>query len=788
MITLKHIQKHYATGNRKVTALEDISLQFPKAGFVSILGQSGSGKTTLLNVIGGLDQYTSGDLIVDGTSTKSFTQENWDSYRNETIGFVFQSYNLIAHLSVLDNVTMALSLAGLSKKEAQAKAQAALERVGLSQHVNKQPSQLSGGQMQRVAIARAIVTDPQILLADEPTGALDSHTSEEVMQILAEISHEKLVIMVTHNEALAKAYSDRIIQLKDGEIIADSAPYQAEEEAGAKYQPAKTKMSFLAALSSSFKNLSTKKARTILIAIAGSIGFISIGLVLALSTGLSDYINSMQETTLATLPISISQEQVDITGQSPMMMSSDVKDPGKVIPRDLPGQKTHHNDFETAPMDGTPNFLTYLSDQLKQTNAIAQYQTGYQVKALTKDEEGNVIAMLPNHGNISNMSGFLSGQSLFSVLPDNATQVMKQYDVVAHEGETFTYPATANQAVIVLNADYSLSQETLSALGYGEGSSVDYQQLIGKTFRVLTNDQSFKEVNGQFVGESIDANRYDNGQEVTITAILRPKEEMTQMIATPIAYTTALNEQLMEKEEQSAIVKKQRDVGKQDNVLMPGANALNDTTYQQLMQGLGGTKTPTTILIYPATFAEREEIGQHIEQYNTKIEDEFGKDSDESQQKLIHFMDVSKLLTTSMSTLISALTVILTGFSSIALIVSSIMIGIIMYVSVVERTKEIGIMRAIGARAKDISRIFNAESFIIGLAAGVIGVGVASGLTLPINHFFANQFGAGAFHMYLKPEYALILVGLSLILTILAGAIPARIASRRVPVEALRDE
>lgn len=788
MIALKHIHKTYTAGDQTITALDDISLQFPEAGFVSILGQSGSGKTTLLNVIGGLDHYTSGDLIVDGTSTKAFSEVNWDSYRNETIGFVFQSYNLIAHLSVLDNVIMALSLAGISSHEAKQKAERALTRVGLAAHMYKQPSQLSGGQMQRVAIARAIVTNPQILLADEPTGALDSQTSEEIMQILAEISHEKLVIMVTHNEALAEAYSERIIQLKDGVILSDSKPYTATSASSVGYQPTKTAMSFWAALKSSFKNLSTKKARTILIAVAGSIGFISIGLVLALSTGLSGYIANMQETTLATLPITINQEQIDFTGQGPMMTTDGAKDPGKVIPRALPGQNTHHNDFEAKPTPNLPNFVDYLKEQLKSSKAISQFQTGYQFKALTKDEEGNVIPVLKEHNNANNMASFLTADSLFSVLPTNQEQVLQQYEVVAHTGDSFTYPIDRQQAVLVLNNDYSVSQETLEALGYAKEEAVPYQRLLNHTFRVLTNDQSFKEQQGQFIGTAIDNTRYNAGQEVTITAILRPKEQMNQMIATPIAYTAALHNELIDQEAHSAIVKKQQAVGNKDNVLVPGENVLDDTAYQQLLQRLGGSQIPTEILIYPETFADRETIGEKINDYNAHIETYAGKDSKEAQEKMIHFTDMSKLLTESMSTLISALTVILTGFSAISLVVSSIMIGIIMYVSVVERTKEIGIMRAIGARSKDISRIFNAEAFIIGLAAGGIGVGVASLLTIPINHFFATQFGAGAFHMVLKPEYAAILILLSLILTMLAGAIPAHIASRRVPVEALRDE
>ncbi|MDO4680859.1 MAG: ATP-binding cassette domain-containing protein [Aerococcus sp.] len=791
MITLKHIHKTYATGGETLTALDDISLTFPDAGFVSILGQSGSGKTTLLNVIGGLDQYTSGDLIVNGTSTKDFTQTNWDSYRNETIGFIFQSYNLIMHLSVLDNVTMALSLAGISSNEAQERAKKALEQVGLAEHLHKQPSQLSGGQMQRVAIARAIVTNPQILLADEPTGALDSQTSREIMQILSEISQDRLVIIVTHNEQLAEEYSQRIIQLQDGEIIADSNPHPESETTEAGYQPTKTAMSFWMALKSSFKNLSTKKARTILIAIAGSIGFIAIGLVLALSTGLGDYISEMQETTLATLPITIDQNQVDMSFQSPMSMNENPTNSGKVTPKERPGEQTHANDFTTSPMPNTANFLDYLKDKLKEKDAIAQFKTGYSLKALAKNADGEVIAAVPNHENVTNTAGFLSTDSLFSVLPSEQAQVMKQYEVVAHTGDTFTYPTKANQAVLILNHDYSISQDTLTVLGFSKDEEVPYQKLLNHSFRILNNDQAFQEANGQIVGRAVNEATYETGQPLTITAILRPKEESTGMgslLSTQIAYTEALQQEISNQEQHSTIVQKQKAAGTSDNVLMPGEQKINDQTYNQLLQQLGGSETPIEIAIYPATFKERETISDWINQYNQKIADHYGQDSDEIEQKQIHFLDMSKLLTESMSTLIAALTVILTGFSSIALVVSSIMIGIIMYVSVVERTKEIGIMRAIGARSKDISRIFNAEAFILGLAAGVIGVGVASGLTIPINHFFAQQFGVGTFHMALKGEYAVILVLLSLILTLLAGAIPARIASHRVPVEALRDE
>ena len=789
MLELKHISKSYQLGGQETVALNNINLSFNRNQFVSILGQSGSGKTTLLNIIGGLDQYTSGDLLVEGTSTKTFKDKDWDSYRNTTIGFVFQSYNLISHLSVLENVKMALSLTGIPAKESEKRALTALDEVGLSEHAHKRPNQLSGGQMQRVAIARALVNNPKILLADEPTGALDSKTSVQIMELIKKISHDRLVIMVTHNPELAEQYSDRIIRVADGAILEDTLPVSLVGQPKEGFKKTKTSMSFLAAIKSSMKNLLTKKTRTALVTLAGSIGIISIGLVLALSNGMKSYIDDLQKETLSGIPITISQTSAgnfESMTEAPNKNKTQKKTTKITIKDPI---TTHENLYDEDVLGTGETFINFLERKTKGKYSNLTYDTGYQMNVLTKNTKGHVQQVKKEAIDPNNPVSMFSMGSLLAKLPTNGENILSQYEVIASQNKQFTYPTSENELVLFVNYDNTLSKDISKALGLSDKETQEAEQLLGKEFRMIKNDHFYEKspVGDFFINQPIDKKMYDDGIETKIVAIMRPKEATASLMSASLGYTEKLESKMLSQEKNSSIVKFMKDHPK-TNALSPSNDEINEETHKSIMQTLGGDTSPTNISIYPSTFEERDAITKVVADYNQKVAKKFGENSDKYTKYMIEYTDMAEMMTGMMTTMLDTITVILTAFAAISLIVSSVMIGILTYVSVVERTKEIGIMRALGARKKDITRIFNAEAGLIGLISGILGVIITVLLCIPINVIVGKLIDMDGFKASLKPEYGIALIILSVILTLVAGFIPSKGAAKKDPVEALRTE
>lgn len=780
MLELKHITKIYNSGEEENRVLNDVSIRFGEHEFVSILGASGSGKTTLLNIIGGLDSYDEGDMIVDGTSTKSFKDKDWDSYRNGTIGFIFQNYQLISHLSVLENVKIALSISGLSNKESQERAVVALKDVGLEQHIHKKPNQLSGGQMQRVAIARALVTNPKIILADEPTGALDGSTSIQIMELIKKISQGKLVIMVTHNPELAEKCSSRIVRLSDGKIIEDTAPNpQIDSNKG--YKLGKTSMSFARAISSSFKNLLTKKVRSILTIFAASIGIIGITSVLAISSGMNGYIKSMQEDTLSTMPITISAADSGGIRTLSDRLAEKTENPIKEIKVAEQG-KTHQNRYTEDALGGKDgDFISYMKKHAKSYYKSLNFNTGYTLKAFVKDTDGQIHQIQDNV-----VRTLMVTTTNFAVLPTDETTITDKYRLVASEDKIFKYP-TGNQAILFLDSDGSLSEQQLAMLGYKGKNKVKVEELLGKEIHVLTNDQYFRQIGERFIPNEVTDSLYQEGQTLRITEIMQLKDATTTPFNGTIGYSQTFLNQLLEVEKSSAIVQAQ-EKSQTRSVLDISGEVLSEESYQTMMQQLGGDNTPTSLSFYAKSFEDRKKILQTIHTFNEDVAKKYGKNSNDYERYSVSYTDMAKTVSEAFTDIIGSVTFILTAFSGISLLVSSIMIGILIYVSVVERTKEIGILRALGSRKKDISRIFNAEAGLLGLSSGVLGIGIATLLTIPINQLVADSLNIKGFTANLSPENAAVLVALSIILTFFAGYIPSKIAARKNPVEALRTE
>ena len=773
MLQLKNIIKKYKTGGNDIEVLKSVNISFREREFVSILGASGSGKTTLLNIVGGLDKYTSGDMLFMGRSTTEFKDRDWDSYRNGTIGFVFQNYNLISHLSILENVKLALSISGESNKENDVKAKKVLEDVGLGEHINKKPNQLSGGQMQRVAIARALVTEPKVILADEPTGALDSKTSVQIMELIKEISKEKLVIMVTHNSELAKTYSDRIVRVKDGEIIEDTKPF-VEEVSNSGYSLKKTSMSFGSAIKSSFKNLLTKKFRTLMTIIASSIGIISIGLVLAISSGMDKYIQTIQNENLSSMPIMINSNQINF-GLSVEDDSSEKDAQGnELVPK---SSRDIHRNLYTADALGTgETFIDYIKNNAKDYYSSIDFAKGYQIMALKKDAKGDVSAVKGNQKSFR-------GESIFGVLPEDKNMILKQYEVVKSSESNFEYPK-GNEIVLFTAYNNEIDKDTLKALGFDENSKVKYEDIIGKEFSIVDNNNYYKKIADRFIPAETDAKMYDAGTKVKVVAILKAKDNVTSPSMT-LGYTRELQKTLLDKEVKSDIVVAQQ-ADKTKNIIT--GEKMDADTAEQVLAVLGADVAPSGISIYPKTFADRDKIAEVINNFNKKVSDKYGVNSADYHKYSITYADMAKQMTSIMSQMITTISLILTAFAGISLIVSSIMIGILTYVSVVERTKEIGILRAIGARKKDVTRIFIAEAGLIGFASGMIGVLVASGLGLPISSSIANALKIESFSANLDVKAIVGLILLSLVLTLIASIIPSRMAAKKDPVEALRTE
>ena len=841
MLQLQHISKVYHTGDQEFHALKDISIRFRENEFVSILGQSGSGKTTLLNIIGGLDQYTSGDLLIQGKSTKQFKDRDWDSYRNHTIGFVFQSYNLIGHQTALSNVEIAMTLSGVSKAERKKRAIEVLERVGLKDHLYKKPSQMSGGQMQRIAIARALVNNPKVVLADEPTGALDSETSVQIMDLLKDIAKERLVIMVTHNPELAQKYSTRIVQVLDGNILSDSNPCEPTDETKqVDIQFTKTKMSFITALVLSFNNLLTKKGRTLLTAFAGSIGIIGIALILALSNGVSDYVKKVQEDTLVSLPLTISeQNQSNLLATSPDLSEKPYKDNHELgintILTNLLKKQIGKNDLAS--------FKTYLEEHASKVESLTKdirYRYNLQPFIYASDTSNGPKSILPStladevETANQTMKGYLQNLNYWSELSSDSSMLESKYDVL--EGR---FPQDKSELVLIVDENNQISDLLLYSLRIKDPSELNdtkkldelssqtyqYSDFIGKTFKAVVNTNRFVKENNLWVNKIDNASymktQIENGIELKIVGVLRQKDGTSSSVNAPsggIAYTSTLIDYTSEYIQNSDIVKEQESnqnlnvfTGKEfakdpkpfssENLteeekiqlakMTPEEQAqyvqqYNDnsaSTYEENLAKMGviNKSKPAAIELYTSSFQQKQDLKEFINAYNT-AKKEAGEDD-----KVLAYSDDIQTIMSSITTLVGVVTTVLVGFVAISLIVSSIMISIITYISVLERTKEIGILRATGASKKDIRRIFTAETAIEGLISGVLGIAITFLATFPINAIVAKMTNVGNVAQ-LPIEVALILIGISIVLTMLAGLIPSRIAAKKDPVESLRSE
>lgn len=856
MLRLDNIVKTYRTGEFTQDALKNVSIQFRKNEFVAILGPSGSGKTTMLNIIGGLDRYDSGDLVIEGTSTKKYRDPDWDAYRNRAIGFVFQSYNLIPHQTVLSNVELALTLAGISRAERRERAKTVLEKVGLIDHIHKRPNQLSGGQMQRVAIARALINNPTILLADEPTGAIDSETSIQIMDLLKEIALDRLVIMVTHNPVLAEKYATRIVKLQDGQVIDDTDPAIEADIAKEPMGKQRVGMSFLTAASLSFNNLKSKLGRTILTAFAGSIGIIGIALILSLSSGAQDYINRMQEDTLSSYPISLQSSGIDFEanqGEFPRRMDEDemAEEDDEVIYQAGEAATTLRQRHLNRYQNNLASFKRYLespdSQAITELTTAIQYGYNLNMSVFAEDPDEGWIELGQSQSSstgspfdeVRRSSGMMS--NTWTELIENPDRLAQQFDLLAG-----TWPQSYDEVILVVDQDNQIRDLTLYDIGLKDpkqladirqkiedGEEIEsseperftFSDVLGKEYRLLQPIDFYVESDDKWIetrDETSTGDILEDAVEVTIVGIIRPIDDAAQAsINGTIAYPKSLTDHMMARLNRSEIIQDQTerpdinvltglsfvdltelsdeelleimtDEEKMQLEMMPEPEkaafitryrAERADTYDTVMQQLGfaSPDEPSSINLYLSDFDSRELVIDLIDQYNEE------KNQQELTEEVIAYSDVVGLMTTSITDMIGIISYLLIGFVSISLVVSSIMIGIITYISVLERTKEIGILRSIGASKGDISRVFNAETALIGLASGVLGIVISVLLTFPINNLIERLSGAEDI-AFLPPQAAVGLIAISLILTILAGLIPARMAAKKDPVIALRTE
>lgn len=762
MLEIRNIKKSYKTGTFIQHALKDVSISFRPNEFVAILGPSGSGKTTLLNIIGGLDRYDSGDLVINGKSTKKFSDSNWDSYRNNCVGFIFQSYNLINHLNILENVEMSLTLSGVSKKVRKQKVLDALKQVGLIDHAYKKPNQLSGGQMQRVAIARALVNEPDIILADEPTGALDSTTSVQIMELIKEIAKDKLVIMVTHNKELAYDYANRIIELKDGELINDTNPHEQSKN-NQEYKIRKTAMSFFTALSLSFKNIETKKGRTFLTAFASSIGIIGIALILSLSNGFNIEVEKFEKDALSSLPIMISEQTVEMDEDSLAKMRDSFKIDNNSYPseeviyiqKDMVEDTTHTNIINQE-------FIDYIEKINPKYVSGISYMRLVSINALSKAKDGYKI--------IDN--------SYLTTLPKSLDE--KQNDVVEDNYDLLKgkFATNKDEVVLAIDSKNRVNEKLLEMLGFDlSKDNFTFDEILNKEIKVVLNDDWYIDNNNYFIPNFNYEELYNNKNNLTlkIVGIIRGKEDAKLVSASSgIAYTESLIDYIVENNSKSKIVLKQKEV---DYNILTGEQFREEKDKDTVLSYLGNDNLPILVNIFPRNFDSKDEIIKYLDDYNeTKLEED----------KLL-YTDMASLISSLSGSIMDAITIVLIAFSSISLVVSCIMIGIITYISVLERTKEIGILRAMGARRKDITRVFNAETIIIGLCSGLLGITIARILVFPANIIIYNATGLDNVAK-MNPLHALLLLIISMLLTVLGGLIPAKVASRKNPVEALRTE
>lgn len=855
MLQCKNIIKDYVSGDEIVHALKGVSLSFREHEFVSILGQSGCGKTTFLNIIGGLDHYTSGDLIINGKSTKDYSDKDWDTYRNHQVGFVFQSYNLIMHQSVLSNVELALTLTGVNKEERRKRAIEALNKVGLSDQIHKKPTQMSGGQMQRVAIARAIVNNPDIILADEPTGALDSATSVQIMEILKEISKDKLVIMVTHNPQLADEYSSRIIRLKDGSLVSDSNPFNEQEMNVDMSVLKRPGMSFKMACSLSLNNLMTKKARTFLTSFAGSIGIIGIALIMSLSHGMQSYIDQMENDTMASYPIEIQANSSDMSTLMTTMMgmkkkTEEHKD-SKIYSR--PYVEDVLESLSSSKKNNLSAFKSYIESskgkEFRKTAKAIEYDYNLNLQVYNENTDSGLVQVSPN-GLLDKlgMSDMMSIQSQFMdssamtndqvwlSLPESKKLRDDEYQLV--EGK---WPTNYNEVALEVDENNEITDYALYSLGLLDQDELvkNYQKIlngetdkISKTnlesysvddilnlkFRLVLNSDLYQKVNGLWINQSENElymkDVVSKSPEIKVVGIIKPSEStVSQPTMGGVYYTKAMEEYVTSKTENAQIVKEQKtnpniNIFTQTEFASGQKMSMSNLTNEQMMQlssmsqeelmnymntyneninatydsnltklGVVDYSNPTKISLYASSFDGKEKLGDLITSYNKK----------QTKSNVITYNDFIGTMLSSVTSVVNIISYVLIAFVSVSLIVSSIMIGIITYISVLERTKEIGILRSIGASKKDITRVFNAETFIIGLISGVLGILITLVLNVPISVVVENMTGVS--HIAKLPvNGAVFLIFIDLVLTILAGLIPSKIASKKDPVEALRSE
>ena len=859
MLTLKNIKKSYVVGEQSIEALKGVDLSFRDNEFVSILGPSGCGKTTLLNIIGGLDRYTEGEMSINCVPTQSYNDADWDSYRNHSVGFVFQNYNLIPHQTVLANVELALTLSGVSKAERRRRAIEVLERVGLGDQLNKKPNQMSGGQMQRVAIARALVNDPDILLADEPTGALDSTTSVQVMELMREISKDRLVIMVTHNPELAQEYSTRIIRLLDGRVTDDTDPFNPQLTLVKQDKRRRTGMGFSTALSLSLNNLMTKKARTILTAFAGSIGIIGIALILSLSNGISNYITRVEEDTLSSYPLSIQHQSMDMSAMLTAMMgvSEEIenREPDKVYSFGIMNDMFNSllSQVNTNDTAALKDFIESNDSGVPELVSDIKYSYNTDMYIYAKDENGAYVQANPNNifesmGMGSEMStayNAMGSMNVFTELMGNDELLDSQYDVIAGR-----MPEKYDEVVIIVDQFNAINDMAIYALGLKDrneltemltlamsGSEMpaetlefSYDDILDMSFRMVLNSDFFAKQDGVWKdmrGDSTYMNSIiENGVELKVVGIIRPDEEAVNTAMTgAVGYSSELTRYLLDGISNSEIVREQVENPEVDvftglnfnssenNAAETAAPQLNQaqleyymsltdeekaamaamsaqttevtstSTYESNMTllGVSDPETPFVINIYPRDFEAKEKLNAILEEYNQRMMDE-GK-----EESVIQYTDYVEIIMSSVNTIINAISYVLIAFVAISLIVSSIMIGIITYISVLERTKEIGILRAMGASKRDIARVFNAETLIVGFVSGAMGILISALLTIPIN-ILIKYLADISDVAQLPAAGAVILVIISMFLTWIAGLIPSKIASKKDPVVALRTE
>ena len=786
MLELKNIKKTYHVGDIETKALDGISVAFREKEFVAILGTSGSGKTTCLNIIGGLDRYDSGEMSIKGKKTSDFKDKDWDAYRNNSVGFVFQSYNLIMHLSIVANVELGMTLSGVSAEEKHRRALEVLEQVGLKDHLHKKPNQLSGGQMQRVAIARALANNPEILLCDEPTGALDTATSIQIMELIKEVAKDRLVVMVTHNPDLAEKYADRIIRFQDGKIISDNHPHQERPKPDG-FSLKKTSMSFWTALKLSFNNIRTKKGRTFLTSFASSIGIIGIAVILSLSTGFQTQIDKFQSNAMAEFPIVISKSAMEVDMESMKTMQENMKDQimGTTEYADSdevylydPSESTlmHTNVF-------TDDFIAYLNQVDPEICSGIGYTYIVSMNML-RDIDGEITPVsLQTSGSsqssmMGNMSNGMSSMGLSSYPKQLGSEendyLSKNYDLLAGD-----YPKSATDLVLVIDSKNRIDYNILKNLGFDteEKESIDFSAIVGTELKIIANNDYYvKTQMGSFLPNTDYQTMYqaENNITVKISGIVRQKQDVKiGILGNGIAYSDELAQMVIETAKDSDIVKAQKESDK--NVIQ--MNSMTEEEKEQFVSYLGGDTTPYMIMLYPKDFETKDSILSYLDSYNE------GRENDDQ----IVYTDLAGTMSDMTSGIMDGITIVLIAFAGISLVVSLIMICIITYTSVLERTKEIGILRALGARKKDITRVFDAETCILGVFSGVLGVVISWLLTFPINAILYRMTElSGVAHLQLI--HAVILVAISTVLTVLGGHIPAKMASRKDAVEALRSE